>query len=109
MENLATNNLLLADRYLMDAARIYPVDPLLLNEIGVLFYQVHEYASFLSEYTTWCHSLFLTCNNNSWFRSYPSALNSFGRALETGEKLKMPSEDLAPIYNNLAHAHRRLG
>jgi hypothetical protein len=26
----------------MDAARIYPLDPILLNEIGVLFYHTQE-------------------------------------------------------------------
>jgi hypothetical protein len=41
--------------------------------------------------------------------SFSSALSSFGRALETAEKLKIAPEDLAPIYNNMAHVYRRLG
>jgi hypothetical protein len=41
--------------------------------------------------------------------SYSASLMSFERAIEVAERLNVSVEDLACIYDNMAHVYRRLG
>ncbi|KIW07371.1 uncharacterized protein PV09_02216 [Verruconis gallopava] len=101
MQNLALGNLKLAKEYLKlswDTCCLQtetttqpstngkepPIcgDPLLLNELGVVFYQEQDYAR---------------------------AINTFSQALSLAEQLDSPPRAWVPTRSNLAHALRRVG
>ncbi|KAH7135111.1 anaphase-promoting complex subunit Cut9 [Dendryphion nanum] len=82
MQNLQLNQLTLAHDYLNVSYEICNKDPLLLNELGVVFY--HEDA--LSD-----------------------AINMFRRALLIAEQNESDKEPWIPTRTNLAHALRRAG
>ncbi|KAF2125302.1 anaphase-promoting complex subunit Cut9 [Dothidotthia symphoricarpi CBS 119687] len=82
MQNLQLNNLSLAREYLKTAYALCQSDPLLLNEMGVVFF--HE-AQLLE------------------------AISMFRRALTFSESNKAEPETLLPMRLNLAHSLRRAG
>jgi anaphase-promoting complex subunit 6 len=82
MQNLQLNNLSLAHEYLDTAYALCKEDPLLLNEMGVVFY--HEEAPV-------------------------DAISMFRRALSLAERNGADREAWLPTRTNLAHALRRCG
>ncbi|KAF2272633.1 TPR-like protein [Westerdykella ornata] len=82
MENLQLNNLSLAHEYLNTAYELCKDDPLLLNEMGVVFYQEEN---------------------------FPAAIEHFQRAIAIAEQNEADHDALLPTRNNLAHALRQSG
>ncbi|KAF2746095.1 TPR-like protein [Sporormia fimetaria CBS 119925] len=82
MQNLQLNNLPLAREYLHTAYSLCKEDPLLLNELGVVYY--HE-------------------------DSLEHAINMFKHALEYAEANEADQDSWIPTRTNLAHALRRCG
>lgn len=82
MQHLQLNNLTLAEEYLQTAYTICTTDPLLLNEMGVVFYHKNELA--LAE-------------------------EVFMRAQRAAETLDSDPRGWLSIKANLGHVHRRLG
>jgi anaphase-promoting complex subunit 6 len=80
MQNLQLNNL--AQEYLEEAAKMCPTDPLLLNEMGVVFYHLDH----LDE-----------------------AIDMFNKALEESGKVEAEPRAWIGTRANLAHALRRRG
>jgi anaphase-promoting complex subunit 6 len=79
MQNLQLNNLSLAREYLRTAYDLCETDPLLLNELGVVYYNEKQ---------------------------YPEAIQFFRRALEFAEQNDAEPDSLLPTRINLAHALR---
>jgi anaphase-promoting complex subunit 6 len=79
MQNLQLNNLSLAREYLRTAYDLCETDPLLLNELGVVYYNEKQYAE---------------------------AIQFFRRALEFAEQNDAEPDSLLPMRINLAHALR---
>jgi anaphase-promoting complex subunit 6 len=79
MQNLQLNNLSLAREYLRTAYDLCETDPLLLNELGVVYYNEKQ---------------------------YPEAIQFFRRALEFAEQNDAEPDSLLPMRINLAHALR---
>ncbi|KAF2179816.1 TPR-like protein [Zopfia rhizophila CBS 207.26] len=82
MQNLQLNNLSLAHEYLNTAYDLCKTDPLLLNEMGVVYY--HEDA-------------------------LKDAITMFSRALDIAKKNDSDKDAWLPTRTNLAHALRRNG
>ncbi|KAF2733392.1 anaphase-promoting complex subunit Cut9 [Polyplosphaeria fusca] len=82
MQNLQLNQMQLAHEYFNTAYQLCRIDPLLLNELGVVFY--HE-------------------------DSITDAIQMFRRALAFAEKNDSDKEAWIPTRTNLAHALRRVG
>ena len=82
MQNLALGNLRLAREYLRAAWDICTVDPLLLNELGVVFYQEEE---------------------------WDQAIRCFGQALEIAANIEAEPRAYVSTRANLGHALRRVG
>ncbi|KAF2793651.1 anaphase-promoting complex subunit Cut9 [Melanomma pulvis-pyrius CBS 109.77] len=82
MQNLQLNNLSLAHEYLNTAFDLCQTDPLLLNEMGVVYY--HEDALI-------------------------DAISMFRRALTISDKNEADPDAWIPTRTNLAHALRRSG
>lgn len=82
MQNLQLNNLSLSREYLKTAYDLCENDPLLLNEMGVVYY----------------HEL-----------QMPEAISAFRRALIISEQNESDPESWLPTRINLAHALRRYG
>ena len=80
MQNLCLGNMGLAHQYLMEANQLCNTDPLLLNEIGVVFYHIDN----LSE-----------------------AINMFTRALQIAEAIESEPKAWIATRANLGHAYRR--
>jgi anaphase-promoting complex subunit 6 len=82
MQNLQLNNLSLAHEYLNTAYDLCHTDPLLLNEMGVVFY--HE-------------------------DDLMNAINMFRQALMISDQNEADPDAWLPTRTNLAHALRRIG
>jgi anaphase-promoting complex subunit 6 len=82
MQNLLLNNMTLADEFLKTAYSLCKTDPLLLNEMGVVFYHQEH----LEE-----------------------AVTMFTSALEIATDIDSDSIAWIPTRANLGHAYRRLG
>lgn len=82
MQNLQLNNLGLASEYLTAAYKRCKTDPLLLNEMGVVYY--HE-------------------------EMLEDAIKYFHKALDLADKLQSDSRAWLPTRINLGHAYRRSG
>ncbi|KAF2448478.1 TPR-like protein [Karstenula rhodostoma CBS 690.94] len=82
MQNLQLNNMTLAHEYLDTAYQLCPTDPLLLNEMGAVYY--HE-------------------------GHLPEAISLFRRALGISAQNNADNASLIPIRTNLGHALRRDG
>jgi anaphase-promoting complex subunit 6 len=82
MQNLLLNNMTLADEFLKTAYGLCKTDPLLLNEMGVVFYHQEH----LEE-----------------------AVTMFISALEIASEIDSDSTAWIPTRANLGHAYRRLG
>jgi anaphase-promoting complex subunit 6 len=85
MQNLQLNNLSLAREYLRTAYDLCDTDPLLLNELGVVYYNDKQ---------------------------YPESIQFFRRALQFAEQNEAEADSLLPMRINLAHAlrfHGQLG
>lgn len=82
MQNLLLNNMTLADEFLKTAYGLCKTDPLLLNEMGVVFYHQEH----LEE-----------------------AVTVFMSALEIASEIDSDSSAWIPIRANLGHTYRRLG
>ena len=82
MQNLQLNNLGLANEYLNAAFKRCKTDPLLLNEMGVVYY--HE--DMLDE-----------------------AIKFFHKSLELADQLESDTRAWLPTRTNLGHAYRRTG
>ncbi|KAF2269590.1 TPR-like protein [Lojkania enalia] len=89
MQNLQLNNMSLASEYLATAYSLCKVDPLLLNEIGVVKY--HEGA------------------DPTRVEALPEAIGLFRRALTFAERNESDKEAWIPTRINLGHALRRYG
>ena len=84
MEHLVSNNLPLAEQYLLEALQICDQDPSLFNELGSLYFACCEFDKALSHYEK-------------------------AHALATSYNLD-PSEDIVQsVIMNLGHTHRKLG
>ncbi|KAI9781230.1 MAG: anaphase promoting complex subunit cdc16 [Peltula sp. TS41687] len=82
MQNLQLNNLTLADEYLKTAFHLCKTDPLLLNEMGVVFYHRDHLRD---------------------------AINMFTSALSIAESIRSDPRAWIATRANLGHAYRRLG
>lgn len=82
MQNLQLNNMALAKQYLDSAYQLCSVDPLLLNEMGAVYY--HE--DHLAE-----------------------AISVFYNALSLSQNMESDPDFVLPIRTNLGHALRRAG
>ncbi|KAF2106591.1 anaphase-promoting complex subunit Cut9 [Lophiotrema nucula] len=82
MQNLQLNHMPLAHEYLDTAYGLCKTDPLLLNEMGVVYYHEDNLAA---------------------------AVSMFKRALAIAEKNEADKESWIPTRTNLAHALRRYG
>lgn len=82
MQNLQLNNMALAHEYLETAYQLCSTDPLLLNEMGAVYY--HE-------------------------DQLPSAISMFRHSLTISEQNDADAASLVPIRTNLGHALRRDG
>ncbi|CAY68030.1 Subunit of the anaphase-promoting complex/cyclosome (APC/C) [Komagataella phaffii GS115] len=82
MQYLQMNNLTLAYEYLSNSMLICDRDPLLLNELGIIYYHRGELSK---------------------------AEHMFNRSLEQAHNLKIDSKLYYSIYSNLAHVNRKLG
>jgi anaphase-promoting complex subunit 6 len=82
MQNLQLGNLRLAKDYLKVAYDLCKVDPLLLNELGVVFYQEGD---------------------------LPQAIGAFEEALKVSKDIGSSPSAWISTRANLGHAHRRLG
>lgn len=82
MQNLQLNNLTLADEYLKTAYGLCKTDPLLLNEMGVVFYHQDHLRA---------------------------AIDMFTSALAIAESIRSDSRAWIATRANLGHAYRRLG
>lgn len=82
MQNLQLNNMALAHEYLDTAYQLCSTDPLLLNEMGAVYY--HE-------------------------DQLPSAISMFRHSLTISEQNDADAASLVPIRTNLGHALRRDG
>lgn len=81
MQYLHMGNLVLASEYVMSAYAICSVDPLLLNEIGVIYYHKNELAN---------------------------AENYFKQALIASQNLESDSKAWISAHANLGHVYRRM-
>lgn len=82
MQNLSLHNLPLAREYLQAAHNLCQTDPLLLNEMGVVFYHEERFAE---------------------------AVNVFRNALEMSSQTDSDPRAWVSTRTNLGHAYRRLG
>jgi anaphase-promoting complex subunit 6 len=82
MQNLQLNNMTLAHEYLDTAYQLCPTDPLLLNEMGAVYYHEGHLAN---------------------------AISMFRRAHAISEQNNADISSLIPIRTNLGHALRRDG
>ncbi|RHZ52105.1 hypothetical protein Glove_465g33 [Diversispora epigaea] len=82
MQHLQANNLLLAEEYLLTSYNICERDPLVLNELGVLFFQKSK---------------------------YPESVDFFKKALALAEETKCRPQIWETTWMNLGHAFRLLG
>lgn len=82
MQHLQTNNINLADEYLLASYQICRTDPLLLNEMGVI------------------------CYNKG---NYKKAEANLQEALGAAKFLNSESKTWVSIHQNLGHVHRRTG
>ncbi|KAI9662769.1 MAG: anaphase promoting complex subunit cdc16 [Trizodia sp. TS-e1964] len=81
MQNLQLNNMILADEYLKTAYGLCKTDPLLLNELGVVFYHQDH---------------------------LPEAVKMFQEALNLAEAIESDPYAWIATRANLGHAYRRL-
>lgn len=82
MQNLALGNLKLAREYLRAAWEICQSDPLLLNELGVVFYQEEE---------------------------WEQAIRCFSQALQIAADIEADPRAYVATQANLGHTYRRVG
>ena len=82
MQHLQANNLLSADEYLSTSFQLCEGDPLVYNELGVMYYQKSKYAS---------------------------AIDYFKRALILVEETKCRPQVWETTWMNLGHAFRKMG
>lgn len=82
MQNLALGNLRLAREYLRAAWDICQSDPLLLNELGIVFYQEEE---------------------------WDQAIRCFSQALQIAADIETDPRAYVATQANLGHAYRRVG
>ncbi|OAL46989.1 TPR-like protein [Pyrenochaeta sp. DS3sAY3a] len=82
MQNLQLNNLSLAREYLKTSYDLCENDPLVLNELGVVYYNEEN---------------------------YPDAIQFLRRAITHTQNIQADTTALTPIRVNLAHALRRYG
>ena len=82
MQNLQLGNLRLAREYLKSAWDVCDADPLLLNELGVVYYQDNQ---------------------------LPDAIQAFSASLDLSVRLETDARALVGTRANLAHAYRRSG
>jgi anaphase-promoting complex subunit 6 len=82
MQNLLLNNMTLADEFLKTAYGLCKTDPLLLNEMGVVFYHQDR---------------------------LDAAIGMFTKALAVAEDINSEPSAWIATRANLGHAHRRLG
>lgn len=82
MQNLQLNQMTLADEYLKSALSLCREDPLLLNEIGVVYYHQEHHAD---------------------------AIRAFSQALAIADSIDSESRAWIPTRANLGHAYRRAG
>lgn len=80
MQNLQLNNMTLAHEYLNAAFALCNTDPLLLNEMGVVFYHLDH---------------------------LPEAITIFSKALTTAAEIDSDPRAWIPTRANLGHAYRR--
>lgn len=81
MQYLQMSNLTLAEEYLLSSYSICSVDPLLLNEMGVIYYHKNELTN---------------------------AENYFLQALSASKRINSDSKAWISIHANLGHVYRRL-
>ncbi|CCH44754.1 Anaphase-promoting complex subunit cut9 [Wickerhamomyces ciferrii] len=81
MQYLQMSNLILAEEYLLSSYSICTMDPLLLNELGVIYYHKNH---------------------------LESAENYFTQALSVAKKIDSDSKAWQSIHANLGHVYRRL-
>ena len=82
MQHLQANNLLLAEEYLSASSKLCEGDPLVYNELGVMFYQKSKYAD---------------------------AIDNFRRALILVDETKCRPQIWETTWMNLGHAFRKMG
>lgn len=82
MQYLQMNNLLLAEEYMLASYEICPNDPLLLNEIGVIYFHTND------------------LKKSEWF---------FLKAFKESKYLNNDSKSWLSINSNLGHVYRKLG
>ncbi|KZF20184.1 cell division cycle protein-like protein [Xylona heveae TC161] len=82
MQNLQLNNMTLAQEYLNTAYQLCKTDPLLLNELGVVFYHQEHFLE---------------------------AVNVFRQALHIAKEIDSDPRAWVATRANLAHAYRRMG
>jgi anaphase-promoting complex subunit 6 len=82
MQHLQANNLLSADEYLSTSLQLCEGDPLVYNELGVMYYQKLKYAA---------------------------AIDCFKRALILVEETKCRPQVWETTWMNLGHAFRKMG
>lgn len=82
MQYIVMNTLSLAEEYLTLAYDICPHDPLLLNEMGVIYFKKSD---------------------------YPKAKKYFKKAWEASKKLNSDSKAWLSIHTNLGHTYRKMG
>ncbi|EPE24817.1 TPR-like protein [Glarea lozoyensis ATCC 20868] len=82
MQNHMLNNMTLADEFLKTAYGLCKTDPLLLNEMGVVFYHQER---------------------------LEDAISMFTRALEIADEIDSDSQAWISTRANLGHAYRRIG
>ncbi|CAG8601544.1 24800_t:CDS:10 [Dentiscutata erythropus] len=82
MQHLQAKNLLSAEEYLLTSSQICESDPLVLNELGVLYFQKFKYSE---------------------------SVESFKKALTRAEETKCRPQVWETIWINLGHAFRQLG
>jgi anaphase-promoting complex subunit 6 len=81
MQNHMLNNMTLADEFLKTAYELCKTDPLLLNEMGVVFYHQDK---------------------------LQNAITMFDKALEIADEIDSDSQAWIPTRANLGHAYRRM-
>jgi anaphase-promoting complex subunit 6 len=81
MQYLQMSNLTLAQEYLLSSYSLCPADPLLLNELGVIYYHKNELTN---------------------------AENYFTQALQASRNLDSDSKAWISVHANLGHVYRRL-
>ncbi|CAI2165441.1 7826_t:CDS:10 [Funneliformis geosporum] len=82
MQHLQANNILSADEYLSTSSKLCEGDPLVYNELGVMFYQKSKYAD---------------------------AIDNFRRALILVDETKCRPQIWETTWMNLGHAFKRMG